>query len=79
MHSGPGPVYMEQRSHNLRKFPQIYAVSTVVVLVVMRILCIFFSKVYCCLNPNHPLLVETRICKITCESADMESSPSVAR
>ena len=33
-----------QRSHNQRKFPQIYAVSIMVVLVIMRILCIPFKS-----------------------------------
>ena len=33
-----------QRSHNLRKFPQIYALFIGVVLVIMRILCIFFKN-----------------------------------
>ena len=32
------------RSHNLRKFPQIFAVSTGVALVIMRILCILFKS-----------------------------------
>ena len=31
-------------SHNLRKFPQIYAVSMGVVLVIMRILCILLKS-----------------------------------
>ena len=34
---------IEQRSHNLRKFPQIFAVSMGVVLGIMRILCIPFK------------------------------------
>ena len=33
----------EQRSHNLGKFPQIFAVSMGVVLGIMRILCIPFK------------------------------------
>ena len=54
-----------QHSHNLSKFPQIYAVSEGVVLSMMRILCILFKN-YCCLFPNHPPPVETRIWKYGC-------------
>ena len=36
-------LYPNQRSHNLRKFPQIFAVSMGVVLGIMRILCIPFK------------------------------------
>ena len=39
----PGGGGHAQRSHNLRKFPQIFAVSMGVVLGIMRILCIPFK------------------------------------
>ena len=38
-----GSTCKDQRSHNLRKFPQIFAVSMGVVLGIMRILCIPFK------------------------------------
>ena len=51
------------RTHNLRKFPQIYAVSTGVVLAIMGILCIIFKSLLLSQSQS-PSLVETRICKL---------------
>ncbi len=62
-----------QRSHNLRKFPQIYAVFMGVVHVSHNedIMHAFFSKVYCCLIPNHPPPIETRIWKLVVRALHM--------
>ena len=51
------------RTHNLRKFPQIYAVSTGVVLAIMGILCIIFKSLLLSQSQS-PSLVEARICKL---------------
>ena len=57
-----------QRSHNLGKFPQIFAVSVGVVLGIMRILCIPF-KIYCSANSQPPSPSRNKDMEISCESA----------
>ncbi len=60
----------EQRSHNLRKFPQIYAVFMGVVLVIMRILCILFKSLLSHSQPPSPY--RNKDIEISCESAGSE-------
>ena len=60
-----------QRSHNLRKFPQIYAVSMGVVLVIMRILCILFKSLLSHSQPSSPY--RNTNMEISCESAARNS------
>ncbi len=57
-----------QRSHNLRKFPQIYAVFMGVVLVIMRILCILFKSLLLS-HSQPPSPYRNKDMEISCESA----------
>ncbi len=61
--------HQNQRSHNLRKFPQIYAVSMGVVLVIMRILCILFKSLLLS-HSQPPSPYRNTDMEISCESAD---------
>ncbi len=63
----------EQRSHNLRKFPQIYAVFMGVVLVIMRILCILFKSLLLS-HSQPPSPYRNKDMEISCESGDAEST-----
>ena len=61
-----------QRSHNLGKFPQIFAVSMGVVLGIMRILCIPFKILLfgnCSANSQPPSPSRNNDMEISCESA----------
>ena len=61
-----------QRSHNLGKFPQIFAVSMGVVLGIMRILCIPFKSLLfgnCSANSQPPSPSRNNDMEISCESA----------
>ena len=68
--------YGTQGSHNLRKFPQTYAVSMGVVLVIMRMH--YFAEVYRCLILNYTTPIEIwilvvrarKLTEINCESTD---------
>ena len=57
-----------QRSHNLGKFPQIFAVFMGVVLGIMRIFA-FLSKFYCLANSQPPSPSRNKDMEISCESA----------
>ncbi len=57
-----------QRSYSLRKFPQIYAVSMGVVLVIMRILCILFKSLLLS-HSQPPSPHKNKDMEISCESA----------
>ena len=61
-----------QRSHNLGKFPQIFAVFMGVVLDIMRILCIPFKILLfgnCSANSQPPSSSRNNDMEISCESA----------
>ena len=67
---------MDQRSHNLGKFPQIFAVSMGVVLGIMRILCIPFKILLfgnCSANSQPPSPSRNNDMEISCESAAMDT------
>ena len=63
--------YVQQRSRNLRKLLQIYAVSNGVVLVIMRTLCILFKSLLLShFQPPSPC--RNKNMEISCESTDVQ-------
>ena len=67
---------LTKRSHNLRKFPQIYAVFMGVVLVIMRILCILFKSLLLS-HSQPPSPYRNKDMEISCESAGVELCVSI--
>lgn len=64
----------EQFSYNLRKFPQIYAVSLGLVLVLVRILYIILKRLL--LSYSQPSSYKNMDMKISCESPSHDASRS---
>ena len=63
------------RFHNLRIFPQIYAVFKGVVLGIIRILCILLKSLLLSRDvTNHPPPVETRIWKLVVRACKQKRS-----
>ena len=65
--------FLDQRSQNLRKFPQIYAVSMGVVLVIMRTLCILFKSLLLS-HSQPPSPYRNTDMEISCESAVLDGT-----
>ena len=69
-----GMEYHDQGSHNLRKFPQIFAVS-IYGGGISHNEDAFFSKVYCCLILNYPTPIEMWIWKLVVRALIMTYLP----